>query len=177
MRNWLAGSLAISLLAGGLGACGKDEDEQRRALLKPVDMRQKRIAEREKKKLFDEAGELIPSDQKVAGLTLPRGVELYRSFEYEWYLEAKHIDVPPLERYFSARLDPLGIEHNNNTVTFTDAYLRDDPRARRVTVRLARMIGHTTTTDVYISQVPPPRVFKSGKDAEEQLEAMRKRAD
>jgi hypothetical protein len=170
-------SLCAALLLPGLCACGKDEQETRRALLRPVDVRQKQIAEREKRRLFDANGELIPSGEKIAGLELPKGLELYRSFENEWYYEAKRINMGQLDRYFAARLDPLALERNATHVLFANAHLRSDPAARLVSVRLASLVANQVTTDVYIRQSPPVRTYPSERQAEAQLEARRKRAE
>jgi hypothetical protein len=171
-------SLCFVLLSSGLSACSSEKQEARRALLRPVDVQQKRIAEHEKRRLFDAAGELIPSGEKIVGLELPKGVELYRSFEHEWYYEAKRINLGQLDRYFAARLDPLGIDRNATHVTFENATLRDDPKARRVTVRIASLIGHTTVSDVYIRQAPPIRQYATTEaQAEAQIEERRKRAE
>jgi hypothetical protein len=177
MRAFIVITTCATLLAPALGGCGGDKDEARRALLRPVDMNAKRRAEREKMRIVDAKGELIPSDQKIAGITLPKGIELYRSFELEWYLEGKHIEMGQLERYFSARLDPLAVERGQTFTTFKDARLRGEPNARRVTVELSRKFGGTTTTDVYIRQMRPPRVFVPEKQAEAQLQARRQRAE
>jgi hypothetical protein len=179
MQPFFAYSLCVVLLSCGLAACSSDEQQEgRRALLRPVDTRQKRLAQQEKHRLFDAAGELIPSGEKIVGLELPKGLELYRSFEHEWYYEAKRINLGQLDRYFAARLDPLGVNRNATYVTFENATLRDDPKARRMTVRIASMIGHSTVTDVYIRQAPPIRQYATTQaQAEAQIEARRKRAE
>lgn len=177
MRTWLLNSLLLALLGSTLGGCSREEEQVRRELLRPIDIRKKRVVEREKKRYVDAAGELIPSDQVVAGITLPKGLKLYRSFEREWYLEAKRIDVGQLERYFAPRLDPLAVERNDSLVSFVDAHLRNDPSARKVTVRLSRLIGSETVTDVYIRQMPAKRVFQPERVAESQLKARRLRAE
>jgi hypothetical protein len=170
-------ALLLSGLCAGLCACGSDEQDTRRSLLRPVDTRTKAIAEQAKRRLFDANGELIPSGEKIAGLELPKGLELYRSFENEWYYEARRINLGQLDRYFAARLDPLGIDRNATHVTFENAALRDDPKARRISVRVASLIGHHTVSDVYIRQTPPIRQYPSESQAEAQIEARRKRAE
>lgn len=177
MRALLIAFVCLSLAGASLAGCGREKAEQRRELLRPVDVHQKRI---EELRLVDANGELIPSGEKIAGLELPKGLSLYRSFEdgwREWYLVGSRLDMAQLERYFATRLDPLALERNATSVLFKDAYLRDDPNARRVSVRLAKMIGEVPTTDVYIRQAPPPRIFRSGEEAEAQIEARRKHAD
>lgn len=169
--------LCLSLLASVAVGCGRNEDAQRRALLKPPDTRQKLIAEREKKVLFDALGNLLPSGELTAGVNMPKGMRLYRSFENEWYFEARNIPMAALDRYFAERLDPLGIERNATSVTFQDAIPRDDKKARRVTIRVGKLIGSGDVCDVYMRQAAPPRVFPSEQQAEAQMEARRKHAD
>jgi len=173
----LCAALLLSGLSAGLCACSSDEQETRRTLLRPVDVRQKTIAEHEKRRLFDANNELIPSGEKIAGIDLPKGLELYRSFENEWYYEARRINLGQLDRFFGARLDPLAIDRNATHVTFENASLRSDPSARRVTVRIAGLIGHRTASDVYIRQTPPIRKYPSESQSAAQIEARRKRAD
>ncbi|HMI92129.1 MAG TPA: hypothetical protein VK509_12225 [Polyangiales bacterium] len=173
----LCAALLLSGLCAGLYACGSDEQDTRRSLLRPVDTRQKAIVEQEKRRLFDVNGELIPSGEKIAGLELPKGLELYRSFENEWYYEARRINLGQLDRYFAARLDPLSIDRNASHVTFENAGLRDNPSSRRISVRIASLIGHQTVADVYIRQAPPIRVYPTESQAEAQIEARRKRAE
>jgi hypothetical protein len=108
---------------------------------------------------------------------MPKGMRLYRSFQNEWYFEARNIPMPALDRYFAARLDPLGIERNETSVTFQDAMPRDDNKARRVTIRIGKLIGSVPVCDVYVRQAAPPRVFPSEQQAEAQMEARRKHAD
>ena len=177
MRTLLLIAICSALLGPALSGCGRDKEEARRELLRPVDTQAKRLAEREKKRIIAPNGELIPSDQKLAGIAMPKGLELYRSFELEWYLEGKGMSVPQLERYFAARLDPLGIERGDTFVKLTDARLRDDPSARRVTVQLSRMVDIQTVTNVYIRQARPPRTFAQQSESEAKINAMRQRAD
>lgn len=171
------GLLCLTLLASAAAGCGKDEEEQRRVLLKPPDIRQQQIAEHQKKTLFDPLGNLIPSGEITAGVNMPKGMRLYRSFENEWYFEARHIPMAALDRYFAARLDPLGIERNATSVVFTDAIPHDDSKARRVTIRIGKLIGSDPVCDVYMRQALPTRVYPSAQEAEAQLEARRKHAD
>lgn len=169
-------SLCVALLAGVAGGCGKDEDGQRRALLKPVDRRQKWQKEREKRQLFDQAGELLPSGEIVAGINLPKGLKLHRSFESEWYYEAPYVPLAALDRYFVEHLDPLGIERGKAWVMFQNALPEGVPTARRVTVRVAQLSGGNVC-DVYINQAAPLRTYPSRAEAEALLQARRKRAD
>jgi hypothetical protein len=108
---------------------------------------------------------------------MPKGMRLYRSFVNEWYFEARSIPMAALDRYFAARLDPLGIERNATSVTFQDAIPRDDNKARRVTIRIGKLIGADPVCDVYLRQALPPRVFPSEQQAEAQIEARRKHAE
>jgi hypothetical protein len=176
MRNCTV-LLCLSLLASSAIGCGSDKEDQRRVLLKPPDMRQKLITERAKKTLFDPLGNLLPSGEITAGVNMPKGMRLYRSFENEWYFEARNIPMPALDRYFAARVDPLGIERNATSVTFQDAMPRDTNKARRVTIRIGQLIGADPVCDVYVRQAAPPRAYPSEQQAEAQMEARRKHAD
>jgi len=172
-------SLACVLLlaAVGSGCSREDKKEQQRALLRPVDHRKERAVAREKRQLFDPQGELIPSEEMVAGVVMPRGLKMNRSFEREWYFRAKRVTLPALERYFGQRLLPMAVERTATSITFKDAQSKDDVDAPVVTVRIATLIGSTPTSSVYIQQAAPPRVFPSEKEVQAKLEAMRRRAE
>jgi hypothetical protein len=76
--------LALALAFGVSGSACKSEptevEKVRRELLTPPDYPKMRAERKEKQRLLDDEGLPIPSDQVLAGLPIPRGFTLTRSF-------------------------------------------------------------------------------------------------
>ena len=72
--QWLLCAALSSTAALGCSRRDAAQEEQRRVLLTPPDNKREREEAARKKQIFDEDGDLIPSEQSVAGLLLPRGL-------------------------------------------------------------------------------------------------------
>lgn len=178
MRTTLRSGLWALLLVVTAG-CGDDPPppvEQRKELLRPDETRRRRIEERERQRIFDQAGELIPSGELVAQLELPKGVKLYRELDPEYFLEAPRITIEQLERYFAPRLEPTGVTRTATSVTFEGARIKANPTARVVTLRLARVDSTEPATEMMLRMAPAPRIFPSEAEVERQLAEQRKYA-
>lgn len=169
----------VSLLCGASVGCSMQtkQEAQQRALLMPPPPVQKFNDELKKRELFDAHGELLPSDETVAGLQLPRGLTLQRKFENEWYFESQVAPAAALDRYVSSRLKPLEVDRGNGFVAFKQALVKADPKARALTVRISAVTGSSTASEVYIKQAELSRKYVSGDEAEAQLRARREFAD
>jgi hypothetical protein len=180
-----AGATSVLLvLCVALAACSggekAEQQAQRRELLTVPDHSEELQALREKRQVYDAEGNLIPSGEVVAGVELPRGLELYRSFDGEWYYRTRKIRSEDLVRYFKARLFTGQIDYTlNAAVTFKKARSEDYPEAPPVDVRIAKKRGGATISDVYIREYQPPErnQWPSRAESEAQLEAMRRHAD
>jgi hypothetical protein len=160
-------------------SCGDapPEVEQRKALLRPDEVRQRRADELEQRRIFDPQNELIPSGERVAGLELPRGLKLYRELDREHFLEAPRITREQLERYFAPRLVPSGITRTATSVTFESAQIKDSPTSPLLTVRIAQVAATDPASELMLREAPPPRVFPSEAQAQKQLAERLKYAD
>ncbi|MGD8863043.1 MAG: hypothetical protein PVI30_23720 [Myxococcales bacterium] len=174
----------MAALCVALAACSGGEEAQqqaqRRELLTVPDRSDELEALREKRRVYDAEGNLIPSGEVVAGVELPRGLELYRSFEGEWYYRTFKIRSEDLVRYFKPRLFTGQVNYTlNAAVTFKNARSKDFPEAPPIDVRIAKKRGGATISDVYIRQHQPPerKQWPSQAESEAQLEAMRRHAD
>jgi hypothetical protein len=171
-------AVALCLLVANLAACsGKDgsDDERRRALLRPPDPALARAAEREKARLADDEGALLPSDKVFAGITLPRGFAGVLALEHERYYRSAYVSLAQLDRYFSGRLAAQAVERSPHTIRFVAAREKENPKAIPVTVRIGVAPGVPGTHEIYIAEPPPgPAVRPSEAEVNAQMEARRK---
>lgn len=75
--------------------------------------------------LYGEDGELLESDTRVAGLTLPRGLETVLEDERR-HVYRSDVPLTKLQRYFGVRLVTGQVDTRpNGSVTYVDALPRD----------------------------------------------------
>jgi hypothetical protein len=167
----------MSAVAGCSGGGAADKVEQRRVLLRPPDSKRELEEQQRKLQVFDESGNLIPSEESVAGLLLPRGLSPGRQFEHEWYFTGLHVPAPALERYFAPRLQTNDITRSGDgaVLQFTGATIKADPKALGVTVRIVKMRGENDASELYIRQSLPPVTFHPSQ-AEVEAEMAKRRA-
>ena len=101
IRGGLLLCAACSLLA-----CGDKEDpvQQQRKLLTPPDQAAIQKEKQAKAALTNEEGELLPSDLVLGGFPVPRGFELKRSYDNEWYLRSLEVSAKRTASYIEKRL-------------------------------------------------------------------------
>lgn len=173
-----------AFLCAGLALSGckrkqePDAAEQRKALLTPRDQRQDREEFARKTQVFASDGDLLPSDQVVAGVVLPRGLALVSSFPHEWTYHANHVPAPALERYFNARLITNNLTHSvDGAVGIDMARVKDDPNAPPVTLRIYRLRGELDASEVHIRQAVPGTPGKTEAQVQAEMAAKRAHAD
>jgi hypothetical protein len=150
---------------------------QRKELLRPDEIRRRRVEELERQRIFDDKGELIASGEELGELELPRGLKLYRQTEREHYLEAPEISLEQLDRFFGPRLEPWGVERTATSLTFERARIKDKPQAPAVTLRIAKV--HTSgapACDVTLKVAPLPRPFPTEAESQRELAERQKYA-
>src|SRR5262245_50634773 len=91
---------AALLVCAALGCvaaagCGREAEKEqlRRELLEPQDSQQIAADKRLERQLFDEKGDLLQSEQKVAGVYLPKGLKLEQQLERRWLYSSS--EAPP----------------------------------------------------------------------------------
>lgn len=178
-RQWL---LCAVLAGSSLFGCSRRDaaqEEQRRVLLAPPDNKREREEAARKKQIFDEDGDLIPSEQSIAGLILPRGLTPGMHFEHEWYFRSMEISAEALERYFLPRVLTGAVNHSQGGATeFVAATIKDNPSAPVVTIRILKLAGANSASELYIRQsVPAPLVRPKASEVEAQLKARREHAE
>lgn len=177
--SWLLLTLPLTLVSALLAACGDDPPvvEQRKELLRPDEIRRRRVEDLERQRIFDEKGELIASGEELGELELPRGLKLFRQTEREYYLEAPEISLEQLDRFFAPRLEPWGVERTATSITFQRAQVKDNPLAPAVTLRIAKVkTSGAPACDVTLEVAPPPRAFPSEEESKRKLAERQKYA-
>jgi hypothetical protein len=179
MRPWLALTLCGVLLGAstaGCGGCGSDQEERKRALLTPRTSKAAIAARRQEQRLFGDDGELLESDQKVAGVTLPKGLTPERAMDNHWFFRAEHIPAAALVRYFQKRLNSMTLERSEGAVVFGGAVPKDNPAALRLRVQIVQLRGSDHKSQLYIRQSVPYQPLPAS-EAAARIEAQRKYAD
>jgi hypothetical protein len=173
--------VACAVLASAPLGCScesSERAEQRRAVLAPRDLDRQRREAQEKTRLYDERGQLVPSDIKVAGVFLPRGLKQILVREREWYFDAA-LPLPKLQAYFSACFASYDVKQpRNDTVEFLRGVPKDTPDAPFVLVRFSRAAHDKSLARVYIRQAEArPSFYMTEEQARARLAEKLKTAD
>lgn len=143
----------IIALAALVAGCGDSEAERRRELLRAPEGAPPRPVIRSVE-LFDEQGELLASDEVVAGLRLPRGLKLKSADPRTWIYQSR---VPPqkLHSYFGKVLYGGAIEVVGKRTTYASARVREDrTRLLRLEVQVRPSAPDGSVSLVEIRQLP-----------------------
>jgi hypothetical protein len=170
----------LALLGGPLGCKHKRADvvEARRELLTPPKTQQNVEEQQRKQQVLDADNELIPSEQVVAGIVLPRGLTLYASSEHDWDWKAHHVRADALERYFATHLLGASVGRSQGgAVSFDGGHSKDNPNGPLVWVRILRLRGSSEESEVFIREAKPSRPRLSAAEAEAQIQAQRAHAE
>ena len=163
--------VAIGLLILLLpSACSRDDRaERKQEILRPPEPA--RIAAPAQPSLFDDKGFLLPSDQAVAGLRLPRGLKLRRKFFRRW-VYATRTSLEKLNFYFAPLLYGGELRTTEKRIAYESARLRADRTGlMRVDVTLKPLATDERVNLVDIREIP-----YQVRSKEPPLEAVRKRA-
>ena len=166
-----------------VGACGDDPspppaETSRQRLLTPRNLTEERKQLRARARVADAEGRLLPSEQRVAGIVLPRGLREVRKRDNTWYFHSR-ASLEALQAYFGPRLLTGQVDlGGRGTVTFVNAQPKDDKAKRSVTVRIGPAPSSPRENQVYISEaafrpVNPPNAVQ----VQAQIQARRKYAD
>lgn len=140
-----------------LGCSHKAEERSadiKRQVLRVEDLQSKReriVAER---RILDPQGELIPSTQQVAGVTLPRGFRPKFVFEHEWHFDGA-LPLQKVENYFSARLDATVQHPNTTSVEFSRATSKDAKGMSPVSLTVMEIPGRKGWSRIQIRAATP----------------------
>src|SRR5262245_13135191 len=91
-------NVAVGALLAWAPACRRDQDrEHRRERLNPPPSQVRAEQQRKARARYAEDGELLPSELKVAGVTLPRGMVVVRGSERSWSLRGQNLPLDAVE--------------------------------------------------------------------------------
>jgi hypothetical protein len=169
-----------ALLLGACSSQSADEQQRRRALLMPPDTRAQREARERKTRVFDDEGNLLESDQKVAGFLLPRGLSAPQRSEHQWFFKGEHVRMDALERYVTAHADFVQINRSADGSLAVFLGVRPkggDPAALPLTMRLVKLKGAYDASALYLVEPMPQRKYLSESEVEAQLKAQKAHAD
>jgi hypothetical protein len=153
-------------------ACSGDRtEERRREILRAPEPAAAVAPAPRRPPLFDENGLLLPSDEVVAGLRLPRGLKLKRTLFRHWVYETK-VPLDKLNIYFTPLLYGGSLRATGKITTYTSARLRSDRSGlMRVDLQIRPL-----PADERINLVDVREVSRPERSREPTLEAVRKKA-
>jgi hypothetical protein len=165
------GALVLSVAA--ISGCSDPVDQKaqmRRDVLRANDL----VAERKKQydavRTTDDRGNLIPSQQRIAGVAVPRGYTPKFTFDYEWYFDGEQ-PYAKLATYFTEQLDFSNVQRpNRSTMTFVQARSKGDAQMKTVTVTISPVPGRDDWSRIRIvAQQPLPEHRQSFAEIEAEL--------
>lgn len=163
-RGLITGALFGALV---LSACNKREAEQQRELLTPPNQAAIQKAKREKLAIVNEDGELLPSDLVLGGFPVPRGFEIKRSYDNEWYLRSLTVSAERAAKYTEKRVFTGSLVRSSvGGMRFEGSQLRDAPTLPKVNIRISPSKGRKDACELYIQRLVPVQVDKK-LDAEQ----------
>lgn len=172
---WLA--CAVLLSGGALCSCAKEVDQKeqmRRDVLRANNMTAERRKHFDAVRVMDENGKLLPSNQKVAGVVLPRGYEPKFKRDYESSFDGE-LGYSKLATYFTEQLDSASVQRpNSSTLTFVDARTRGDTQMKPVTVTISPVPGREDWSRIRITLPQPlPERLQTKAEIDAELAARR----
>jgi hypothetical protein len=174
-RGLITGALLGAL---ALSACSKRQaEQQQRELLTPPDQAAIQREKRAKVAIVNEEGELLPSDLVLGGFPVPRGFEIKRSYDNEWYLRSLTVSAERAAKYTEKRVFTGSLVRSSvGGVRFEGSQLRDAPSLPKVNIRISPTKGRKDACELYIERLVPVKVDKK-LDAEQIREQVRKAAE
>jgi hypothetical protein len=169
-----------TLLSGGvLCACSREPDQKeqlRRDVLRANNMAAERKKQFDAVRVLDENGKLVPSNQRVAGIVLPRGYQPKFKLDYESSFDGE-LPYGKLATYFTEQLDFVGVQRPNNaTLTFLEARSKGDTQAKPVSVSISPVPGREDWSRIRIQTPQPlPAQLQSKAQIDAELSLRRKR--
>jgi hypothetical protein len=156
-----------------------DAAQEQRNLLTPPNQAAIQKEKQAKAAITNEEGELLPSDLVLGGFPVPRGFELKRSYDNEWYLRSLTVSAQRTASYIEKRLFFSSIVRSSvGGFRFEGAQLRDAPNLPKLTVRVSPNKGHPNACELYIRSYAAVKAEKLTPDqAEAKVREAAKYAD
>lgn len=165
--------LALVCLASPACATPAEEHraEVRRQLLDAEKQSQERGRILDAQRVTNSNGELLPSNNQVAGITLPRGFEPKFVFEHEWHYDGQ-LPLKKLENYFVSRLEATVERPDPYSIVFARARTKGDAAMNLVTITILPVPGRDDWSRIHIVEARPlPKTFPTATEIEAELAA------
>jgi hypothetical protein len=168
--GWPGRLIALAWLSLSLVACGRPREvEERKRILAVPSAAEQLKTKVERTRLFDDKGELQPSDEVVAGLRLPRGLTLEFQKERRWVYDTT-VSQERLRAYFGPRLDTGSVSPGGGAVTYSHARARESQGEIFFDVVIGVKPGMPSHNFVDIRQYAPvPVKWPSDEEVRRQL--------
>jgi hypothetical protein len=175
--TWAASAVLLS--GGMLCGCSKQEDQKaqmRRDVLRANNFNAERKKQFDAVRVLDDNGKLLPSNQRIAGVVLPRGYEPKFKLDYESYFDGE-LPYSKLATYFTEQLDFTGVQRPNNaTLTFLEAHTKGDSQMKPVTVTISPVPGREDWSRIRVVVPQPlPEYLQSKAEIDAELSKRRQR--
>jgi hypothetical protein len=144
-------SIPAVILALAVTACGDEESERPPAPV--VQQVQPPAPEDDPNRLFDLEGNLLESDEVVAGLTLPRGLEAAGEAD-RFHAYTTSVPIDKVQAYFGPRLVTGQVDRHGSGATFRQAVPRE-ARGGIVKLDVAIVPMSQVATRIEIRELPP----------------------
>lgn len=158
-------SIPWMLLLVALGACGRKAEERARPGSVSTDAKTERPAATTPRppRVFDVDGRLIPSDEYVAGIRLPRGVELFRADEV-MHVYRMRAPIDRVLAYFGPMMITGNVERRGKGAVYKRASVRGaEMNPTKVELSITE-IGSNLVRIAVTELPPPPRHVPSVDD-------------
>lgn len=163
----------VLLAASATGACSNAvRDEKRKLLLAPSEDLAKRKQEAwEKIRVKNDDGALLPSDTKIAGVRLPRGLTQSFAREHEWYFDCS-FSVEQLNQYFRSQLEVGAVHSPSNGILEYAAVSPKDSPDHPITVSMFPVPASPGRSRVRIREpLPPMQNVYTPEQVQQQMQA------
>jgi hypothetical protein len=177
LSAWAASAVLLS--GAALCGCAKQEDQKaqmRRDVLRANDFAAERRKQLAAVRVLDDNGKLVPSNQRIAGVVLPRGYEPKFKLDYESYFDGE-LPYSKLATYFTEQLDFIGVQRpNSSTLTFLQARSKGDSQMKPVTVTISPVPGREDWSRIrVVAPQPLPEHLQSKAEIDAELARRRQR--
>jgi hypothetical protein len=153
--RWCAGWWRLSLVACWVSAGCNAPASYDAPVQLPVQVHDPKADKPAALQLYDADGRLLPSDEVVAGLPLPRGLR-FRSEQAGTRIYTSYVPLEKLQGYFGPRLITGKVKHGGGAITYVAAVPAD---ARggvvQLDVRLGANLSRPGLSFVELREIPP----------------------
>jgi len=167
-RGLIFGAALLGSACTLLGCGDAKVEQRRRELLTPPNQAAIQQVKKEKAAVVDAEGELLPSDLVLGGFPVPRGFEMKRALDNEWYLRSLEVSAARTASYIEKRVFTGSIIRSSvGGFRFDGAQLREAPHLPKLTVRVSPTKNRKNACELYIRSYAGVKVEKLTQEESE----------